>query len=1283
MISNESKEILTNNGHNSKSLDSSSLFVSTSLMVAESSCADFTITTKKDEYGSVVSETICVELITSATSSLVPLSQSTITPITTVDATEKALLPSTSVPVATNFTCDHTSILLTKDINGVLVSKTVCDGSAPTISSYASPFESSNSVESFSSFTEISSLMETASSCDHFTTFSSLDMFGSMVIKTDCVESIATSTAEHLSTEILSQDTGSSSTITSFETSLSCDETTVILTTDTNGSIISKTICVDSDTKSYTSSSSRSDDESSLTKNSAYYTSFVSGFSSIEASHSCSHYSTVLSKNMDGSLISKEVCVDATSTSQSSLLYSSDSPTGYTGALSISTSTEITSSCDQYTTVLNKDSNGALVSQPICVETTDSILSDSSLLDSSSVTTTLGQISSLSSTVKSVKSFSSCDHFGTILSKDAQGILVSQTICIDDSDIVETTSSSSILSATALGTPPDYASITVLTTSSSFYSSPVTATSDCDDFSTVLLKDSNGLLLSQTICMESNLAQTTSHESSEISSSTYPSTSSLNNLPSSVSLESTPRCDQYATVTGTDMHGLLIFQTKCINTSDASSHGDSVATSSTISSLRQSPSAPTAMVFPEETYSTCDHFTTILTIGSNGEFFRTVCMDSMESFTSTTSSASLYSQTLLESIDISDSPLSTSTVISSITVSTVASPDDTTLPSAIHSSSEGFCLTIPLPTLSSSSKFANNVNTISTENDQSNICNTVNMIDTTIGTTLHSPYITQDTLDVVSSSDTTSMLSSSAIPSLTANDDDLVCQPMTSESLPLTSTVGPFDASFVTDGSGTTIASSNAQILSYCAPKEETQSSDKISETNPTPTEIPVTSSSSTKPSTSSMACAPQKANSTTGPTAEMSQCSGDDNTNTKVISDTNAIDINETKVKSICGDGDNSGSSGSSNSSSSYDTDTCGNPSGSSISSSGSNSLNKNGGGFSSSSSSGSGIGGSSSSSSSSSSGSGNSSSSSSSSGNGNSSSSSSSSGSGNSSSSSSSSGSGSSSSSSSSNGNGNSSSSSSSSGSASGGQLSSSSTSSSSSFFGASFLDNCSNSSVCNPPNNLESAENNGFHRSSSSRHSSTTSSSSSSISKDGTSINSSSQSGSESNTIEDSISVAGINGTSTTTHKQTENSSFSDSISETTLPLQEDQKMIVEPQHNFDDENKRKESIAKPVQKLKAEQNINLDIEKDSKNIIQDNVAMGDKVGMFSENVAKNTFINAKSPSEKDPSSFYQEGPNNNNSNNDLKKLVKRRRLVRKPKLRKKIRHLRLIGFNCKGQ
>lgn len=432
---------------------------------------------------------------------------------------------------------------------------------------------------------------------------------------------------------------------------------------------------------------------------------------------------------------------------------------------------------------------------------------------------------------------------------------------------------------------------------------------------------------------------------------------------------------------------------------------------------------------------------------------------------------------------------------------------------------------------------------------------------------------------------------------------------------------------FQTMKSGSPTLSSSSSFESYAFTNGNTISSSSDSDTACTvssSTDTPITTSSTSLSSYESMICNTQEASKT----MDNSQYVGSGTSNTNTIYDAHktalAPGINKTNNNEACRNGNNAGSSSSSKSISSFDENSCEKSSGSLTSSSNSNSSVEKGGLSSSSSSSSSGSG------------------SKNLGGNSSSSSSSSSSGIG-----------------------GGSSSSSSSSGAVANGDSSSSSSSSSS---GVSFVDSNLNLNAYgpSPANAMELAnERSGSRYSSSSRRSSTSSSSTSNTSENGTSSYSSSTSKSESNILEDSTFVAGADGNSATTRKQTESSSFSDNLLETSLE-QNGFKVV-------DNKSQLKESLLTSGKKLVPAQDGKLDFEEEN-TLENRSKSLYDKAengNTFSKKVINEKLKTHNNQNPEALFSVHQEDSNNNNDS-DTNRLLKRKHLLRKPTLRRKVRH-----------
>lgn len=1135
-------------------------------------CEKYAVSTTLDASGSIISKTICDEL---SHTSVLSGSNSEPTPTPASGSTGYSSTLSASKPTETMSTCEEMTTITTTDAGGLNILRAICAESS-LASIYVDAPESTIQSATVSSSKEPSVLssIEVSSSCHDITTITTTGASGSLGLKTMCADSSAVSDSSIVpsfsSALSSSYSSATVSTFSSLESHFSCEKTMKLTTTDANGSSFLTTACVESTLLSQSSIIIDSTSSASLVDSATS--------ESLKTESICELKATITTADANGSTTLKTVCAESTSVSESG---ASTTRFGPSSTISTSSSLETPFVCDHFTTAIGKDVNGALISQILCVETASSSLVYStsntlvestavssfasigtSSVDSSSTVTNPAQISSLSSTVKSVNSYSSCEHLTTVYRKDVQGVLVPETICAGSTTSMGAITTFSSFSESSV-------SSIILVTGSVHLPLTVSST-DCDEFSTILAKDTYESLIPQTICVE---------PSTVVTSSGSLAISSISSATRTLS-----ECDHYTTITGTNANGDLTSQTSCIE--DHGLSDSTIVSSSSISDLISTTRIASAL----SSVSACDHYSTITATNTLGSLTSLiVCADSVSTSASVstlltsklatstiselqptsalfgsksgskTSSGSSYLITSTSSsMAMTVSKLDKAAVSLILTIgpktSSVSNPDikqhvstETTatisstglLASGISSSSKSDVATTPVLTQSiissggadtSSSTQATGLGPSATsvyEGSFQGLCATGPLsthnaalgsdTNTSTGTVTNgnSPGIcnTINTMDYATTATPTAAFSGSSTDSTSTLDTNFsrgqasesVCAPATSADESLLS---------IQTGSPTVKSTDTSDAaLPVCTPLETVATSSETTS---------LTSSStiaSLNQPSSSVVCDSQE----TGSASNSPECVNN------VPNTSSTPDANTAKEEAVCDNGNTPESSSSGSSSSSSDEGACGNTLGLSSSSSSSSDSGKNGG-FSSSSSSSSSDGGSSSSSSSSG-------------GNGSSSSSSSSgSGSSSSSSSSSSSGGGSSSSSSSSGGNGGGSSSSSSSG---GG-----SSSSSSSSFGRSFLDDCAGPDDCDtsPAKEPTTKSSKNARRSSRSHHSSTSSSSTSSTSKDASGgVRSSSTSKSETTTVEDSIIVARSNGTSTTTRRQTESTSVEDSFEE----------------------------------------------------------------------------------------------------------------------------------------
>ncbi|KAG1093942.1 hypothetical protein G6F42_018851 [Rhizopus arrhizus] len=588
-------------------------------------CEKYAVSTNLDASGSIISKTICDEL---SHASVLSGSNSEPTPTPASGSTGYSSTLSASKPTETISTCEEMTTITTTDAGGLNILRAICAESS-LASIYVDVPKSTIQSATVSSSKEPSVLssIEVSSSCHDITTITTTGASGSLGLKTICADSsaisdsnIVPSFSSALSSSYSSPTVSASS---SLETPFSCENTMKLTTTDANGSSFLTTACVESTLSSQNSIVFDSTSSASLVDSATS--------ESLKTESSCELKATVTTTDANGSTTLKTVCAESTSVSESS---ASTTRSGSSSTISTSGSLETPFVCDHFTTAIGKDVNGALVSQILCFETASSSLVDStsntmvestavssfatsgtSSVDSSNTVTNPAQISSLSSTVKSVNSYSSCEHLTTVYRKDVQGVLVPETICAG--------------STTSMGAITTFSSFSESSVSSAILATgsvhlPLTVPStDCDEFSTTLTKDTYGSLIPQTICVE---------PSTVVTSSDSLAISSILSVTRTFS-----ECDHYTTITGTNANGDLTSQTSCIE-----DHGLSESTiipSSSVSDLIST----TRITSASSSVSACDHYSTITATNTLGSLTSlVVCADSV----STSASVSTLLTTL-------------------------------------------------------------------------------------------------------------------------------------------------------------------------------------------------------------------------------------------------------------------------------------------------------------------------------------------------------------------------------------------------------------------------------------------------------------------------------------------------------------------------------------------------------------------------------------------------------------------------------------------------------------
>lgn len=485
-----------------------------------SSCNEYSTFTTTNVEGSVVFQAACIDLLTS---NLVLISDARSNTDSSVSSGSSEI--TTSFKLSASMLSVQSSSVLSSMESSTIQShvSSILTGSssvftATSISAASTAMESDIS-SAFSS-------METEPSCDEYTIILAKNAYGSLVSQAVCIESSSTdytnlesssdSVIAPTTTIDLVQGTISSLDSVSVDITSFCDHSVILSTKDSNGILTFKTICEEPTTTSIQHSSTlESDTSTSITVKGSQSISSVSATSSLETVLSCDQTTTILTKDANGFIISRTICAESSHTSQSGSSYVSEidstftlSSTDYTSTIPTSSISE-TSNCDQYTTILGKDANGVSLTQSVCIESISTLSDESSFYTSSIKATPTESSASLSSAVRSVNSFATCDQLSTMLSKDAQGLLIPQTICIDSSVSSITTADTLDRSSIHTITTNSISSYIYTDTSSSSTSirsslPSVTAISDCDSFSIFSIKDDKGELMPHTVCIESS-----------------------------------------------------------------------------------------------------------------------------------------------------------------------------------------------------------------------------------------------------------------------------------------------------------------------------------------------------------------------------------------------------------------------------------------------------------------------------------------------------------------------------------------------------------------------------------------------------------------------------------------------------------------------------------------------------------------------------------------------------------------------------------------------------------